>query len=158
MFKFIFPKAKGKDSLIRISIEPQELSQSINEQEFNEAFEKISGLVKDTVKTKINVALRLPIDKYEPNPPLPLSLYEKDEKLGNALLTGARFSFHKTQEDLKFALIDVSPCVDCEEVNIGIFLTLIRVMKITSNDVLSIIVKIEDYFKYFYKIRNEKQA
>lgn len=153
IFKFKTAKKEGKNNLLIIRVNRENL-EKITEEDFNKTIEQLHGIIKDKIESRIIVNQHLPIDKYSPNPPLPLSIFEKEEKLGSAVMTGVKFSFHKTKEELKFAVIDVSPCITCGGVDIGINLTLAKEMTISANDIIDILKKSEEYCKYFFKLKD----
>lgn len=152
MFK-IRSSSQGKNHLLILRFNNKKLQQT-TEEELDKTIKELSDIIKDKVESRIIISRHLPIDKYSPNPPLPLSIFEKDEILGDAVMTGVKFSFHKTKEDLKFAVIDVSPCLGCGEVDIGINLTLLKEMTVSVDDLIDILKKSEEYFKYFYKTKD----
>ncbi|MFH0772603.1 MAG: hypothetical protein V1933_08300 [Candidatus Omnitrophota bacterium] len=125
----------------------------VSEIEFNEIWGKICAISKDRFKTKIYISLHLPIDKFEPNPSLPIDIYKNDEKLGNALMTGVKLTFQNSKEDLKQAFVDVSPCFGCEKIDIKIALVIIKEIGLSSEEIFSILKRSEDYFKFFYKTK-----
>jgi len=157
VFKFRTSKDKKSPNLFDIDITEKKLS-GIKESEFNRNIEKVSDHIKEKIDARITVCKHLSGQKYESVPSLPINLFEKDEKLGNSVMTGVRLTFQKTNEELKSCIVDVSPCLGCGEVALKIQLMMARKMRPNLNEIGNVLDKAEDYFKYFYKVKKIKNA
>ncbi|MBP7055674.1 MAG: hypothetical protein KBB52_02335 [Candidatus Omnitrophica bacterium] len=86
-----------------------------NEKDFLEVFEYFKSIFKkERISCFARIVYHYPEQEFKTDPPIPIVLEEKDEKVGKIELTGVRLAFSKAERGIDSVILDLQECEKCK--------------------------------------------
>lgn len=156
IFKLVPSESQERPYRLTMALCVEKLFSIISEEDFEKAIKLFSDAIDSVVEVHISASIDLPIEKYVTIPALPTAFEKGDEQFGTPLLTGVKISFENAKKDLKGVSLNTITCLSCGEIGLRVSMVLKKECRFLSEEIISTLLKIEEYSKYFYKIRDAK--